>query len=49
MYVLTKAYVLQSGYTPLHWAVVMGSTEAIDTLVTAGASMDIMDKVSLIV
>ena len=37
---------LQDGDTPLHWAAYQGHGEVVDTLVNAGATVDVINNVS---
>ena len=37
---------LQGGDTPLHWAAYYGHGEVVDTLVNAGATVDVINNVS---
>ena len=39
-------HVLQYGETPLHWAGFYGKSEAMEVLVTAGATVDVSNRVS---
>ena len=39
---------LQNGRTPLHWAASKGHGEVVDTLVNAGATVDVIDTVSYV-
>ena len=39
---------LQGGRTPLHFSAYYGHGEVVDTLVNAGATVDVIDKVSYV-
>ena len=42
---LTVGWGVQDGMTPLHWAAYNGHTAIVEALVTAGAEMNVTDKV----